>query len=132
MGMTMFDVLVFAGYDVEFGITEYTSFEKKISSETQQTILDGVNQYGASNIVVIIGQVEEETIDIVAKTLTTGDPTNTGPLSNLSLNLKVYHMAEREIKKYVGPDMYDEQLGLLEEMLILNNNAFLEQMVKYR
>ena len=43
-----------------------------------------------------------------------GDPSWAGPLAGEALHLKVFHVLEPEIKDHIPPDVYDEELMLLE------------------
>ena len=46
-----------------------------------------------------------------------GDPAYVGPLAGVQLGLPVVHILEDEVKAQVDPDVYDEQVGLLEMTL---------------
>ena len=46
-----------------------------------------------------------------------GDPTFAGPLAGVQLGLSVYHILEDEIKQEIDPDVYDEQVGMMEMVL---------------
>lgn len=43
-----------------------------------------------------------------------GDPSWAGPLAGESLHLKVFHVLEPEIKDHIPPEVYEEELMLLE------------------
>ena len=43
-----------------------------------------------------------------------GDPSWTGPLAGVALELPVYHIMEPEIKEQIDPAVYQEHLGLME------------------
>ncbi len=74
-------------------------------------------KYGAENMVVIIGGAEAESAGLAAETVTAGDPTFAGPLAGVPLGLKVYHAVEPEFKESVDADVYDEQIGMMEMVL---------------
>ena len=46
-----------------------------------------------------------------------GDPTFAGPLTGVQLGLTVYHVCEPEIKEEFDQDVYDEQVGMMEMVL---------------
>lgn len=68
-------------------------------------------------MVVIIGGAEAESAGLAAETVTAGDPTFAGPLAGVPLGLKVYHPVEPEFKESVDPEVYDEQIGMMEMVL---------------
>lgn len=76
--------------------------------ENQKRVKDFADQYGPENIVVMLGAAESEASGLAAETVTAGDPTFAGPLTNVQLGLKVYHICEPEIKAEVNADVYDE------------------------
>ena len=74
-------------------------------------------KYGPENIVVIVGGAEGESVALAAETVTSGDPTYAGPLAGVQLGLKVYHPVEEEFKSEVDEDIYDDQVGMMEMVL---------------
>jgi betaine reductase len=52
-----------------------------------------------------------------AETVTLGDPTYAGPLAGVSLRLPVYHIFEPEIKVQIPPEVYREQVEIMEMIL---------------
>ena len=66
--------------------------------ENQKRVKEFVEQYGAENIVVLLGAAEGEGAGLAAETVTNGDPTFAGPLAGVSLGLRVYHVCEPEVK----------------------------------
>lgn len=85
--------------------------------ENQNRVKDAVDKYGAENVVVLLGGGEAETAGLAAETVTAGDPTWAGPLAGVPLGLKVYHACDPEFKESVDPDVYDEQIGMMEMVL---------------
>lgn len=85
--------------------------------ENQARVKDLAEKYGPENIVVVIGGSEAEASGLTAETVTAGDPTFTGPLAGVQLGLSVYHILEDEIKQEIDPDVYDEQVGMMEMVL---------------
>ena len=66
--------------------------------ENQKRVKEFAEQYGAENIVVLLGAAEGEGAGLAAETVTNGDPTFAGPLAGVSLGLRVYHVCEPEVK----------------------------------
>ncbi len=85
--------------------------------ENQKRVKDAAEKYGAENVAVVIGAAEYEAAGLAAETVTNGDPTFAGPLTNVALGLVVYHAFEDEFKNLVDPDVYDEQIGMMEMVL---------------
>jgi len=85
--------------------------------ENQRRVKELSEKYGAENVVVIIGASEAEAAGLTAETVTAGDPTFAGPLAGVSLGLRVYHAVEPEFKESVDPNVYDEQIGMMEMVL---------------
>ena len=69
--------------------------------ENQKRVKDFAEQYGAENIVVVLGAAEGEAAGLAAETVTAGDPTFAGPLAGVQLGLSVFHVCENEIKDEV-------------------------------
>ena len=85
--------------------------------ENQKRVKELTEKYGAENIVVIIGGAEAEAAGLAAETVTAGDPTFAGPLAGVQLGLRVYHAVEPEFKEAVDAAVYDEQIGMMEMVL---------------
>lgn len=85
--------------------------------EEQGAIKRVVEENGRDGIVVILGSPDPESAEIYAETVTTGDPTFAGPLAGVSLRLPVYHILEEEIKAQVDPEVYRQQVGMMELVL---------------
>lgn len=85
--------------------------------ENQKRVKDLTEKYGAENMLVLIGGAEAESAGLAAETVTAGDPTFAGPLAGVPLGLKVYHAVEPEFKESVDADVYDEQIGMMEMVL---------------
>ena len=98
--------------------------------ENQKRVKDFADQYGPENIVVMLGAAESEASGLAAETVTAGDPTFAGPLANVQLGLKVYHICEPEIKAEVNADVYDEQVGMME--MVMDIDSICEEMNNIR
>ena len=104
--------------------------------ENQKRVKDFTEQYGAENIVVLLGASEGEASGLAAETVTAGDPTYAGPLTGVSLGLKVYHVCEPEIKEEIDPQIYDDQVSMMEMVLDIDDiigemTAIRDQYCKY-
>ena len=88
--------------------------------ENQKRVKDFAEQFGPENVVVILGAAEGEASGIAAETVTAGDPTFAGPLTGVSLGLRVFHICEEEIKSEVDAGVYDEQVGMMEMVFDLD------------
>ena len=104
--------------------------------ENQKRVKEFAEKYGPENIVVILGAAEGEAAGLAAETVTNGDPTFAGPLTGVQLGLSVFHVVEPEIKDIVDPAVYDEQVGMMEMVLdvddIINEMAPIrEEFCKY-
>ncbi len=85
--------------------------------ENQKRVKSLTEEHGADNIVVLFGAAEAEAAGLSAETVTLGDPTYAGPLTNVALGLSVYHVVEPEFKDIVDAAVYEEQVGLMEMVL---------------
>ena len=85
--------------------------------ENQKRVKDFADEYGAENLVVVLGAAEGEAAGLAAETVTAGDPTFAGPLTGVQLGLTTYHVCEPELKKEFDPAVYDEQVGMMEMVL---------------
>lgn len=63
---------------------------------------------------MILGAAEPDYVEMMAETVTAGDPTYTGPLAGVSLGLPVYHVTEPEMKELSDPGIYRDQIELSE------------------
>ena len=94
--------------------------------ENQKRVKEFVEQYGAENIVVLLGAAEGEGAGLAAETVTNGDPTFAGPLAGVQLGLSVYHICEDEVKTETDPAVYEEQVGMME--MVMDVPAIHEEM----
>lgn len=85
--------------------------EGTIDPEDQSGIAALAKEYGAENLVVVLGQVDEEHIRMSAQTLTTGDPTGVGALYGVELGLTIYHVLECGFREFFDRELYDRHLG---------------------
>ena len=85
--------------------------------ENQDRIKSLVDEHGADDLVVVLGAADLEALEVAAETVTVGDPAYVGPLAGVQLGLPVVHILEEDVKESVDPDVWDEQVGLLEMTL---------------
>jgi glycine/sarcosine/betaine reductase complex component A len=85
--------------------------------ENQERIKALVDRYPPGELVVVLGAADLESLEVMAETVTMGDPAYVGPLAGVQLGLPVVHILEEEIKEQIDPSVYDEQVGLLEMTL---------------
>jgi glycine reductase len=98
--------------------------------ENQKRVKELTEKYGAENMIVLIGGAEAEAAGLAAETVTAGDPTFAGPLAGVELGLRVYHAVEPEFKESVDPDVYDEQIGMME--MVLDVDDIIEEVSSIR
>jgi len=65
-----------------------------------------------SDIIVVLGASDLDGVMISAETVTTGDPSFSGPLAGVSLGLPVYHILEPDVRAAVPEDVYEENVGI--------------------
>lgn len=68
-------------------------------------------------LLVMLGSANADSAEIAALTVTTGDPTFAGPLAGVPLGLPVYHVLESEVKAVIPPEVFSEQVGMMELVL---------------
>jgi len=98
--------------------------------ENQNRVKTLAEQYGNENVVVIFGAAEAESSVLAAETVTNGDPTYAGPLTGVALGLTTYHAVEPEFKESVDADVYEDQVGMME--MVLNVDEIIAEMTKVR
>ena len=108
-----------AGAEIVFSSTEcfvWTS-AGAMDLENQKRVKEFAEEYGAENLVVVLGAAEGEAAGLAAETVTLGDPTFAGPLTGVQLGLTVYHVCEPEMKEEFDEAVYDEQVSMMEMVL---------------
>lgn len=81
---------------------------------------------------VLIGTPNPESSELVATTLTEGDPTWAGALAGVRLELPVFHITEAPIKTLVPPEVYAAQVGLADMALDTEAIGEMVQQVRAR
>jgi glycine/sarcosine/betaine reductase complex component A len=80
--------------------------------------------------VVLLGTPNAESTRLYALTVTEGDPSWAGALAGTALGLPVYHMTEEAVKNQVSPEVYEEQVALMEVVLEVDEIARAVQEVR--
>lgn len=83
----------------------------------QEVILALSKQHGPENLLVLLGSPDAESAQISAETVVLGDPTYAGALTEVQLGLDVYHILEPEIRAEIPEDVFEEQVGLMADVL---------------
>ena len=103
--------------------------------ENQKRVKEFYDQFGADQLVVLVGAAEGEAGGLAAETVALGDPTFAGCLAGVSLKLACYHICEPEIKAEIDEAVYDEQISMMEMVLDVDDicdemNAIREQVAE--
>lgn len=85
--------------------------------ESQTAIKRLADELGKEHLMVLLGAPDAESAEISAETVVVGDPTYAGPLAEAQLGLEVYHVLEEEIRKAVPDDVWEEQIGIMADVL---------------
>ena len=120
------------GAEVVFSATECFVWTAAgaMDLENQNRVKELTEKHGGENIVVIFGAAEAETAGLAAETVSNGDPTFAGSLAGVSLGLKTFHAVEPEFKEEVDSSVFDEQVGMME--MVLNLDEIQEEMKMIR
>ena len=78
--------------------------------EDQWKILQLIEKYGAENLLVLLGCPDAESSQIQAETVTRGDPSKVGPLTDLQQSLSVYHVIELAVASAMPQELYDKHI----------------------
>ena len=98
--------------------------------ENQNRVKAMAEKYGAENLIVLLGASEAEAAGLAAETVTNGDPTYAGSLTGVQLGLRVFHVVEPEFKEAVDGKVYDEQIGMME--MVLDVDEIVKEMSSMR
>ena len=88
--------------------------------ENQKRVKEFAEEYGAENLVVVLGAAEGEAAGLAAETVTLGDPTFAGPLTGVQLGLTVYHVCEPVRPNFRSPH---------NPIVILSSRPFKERII---
>ncbi len=84
---------------------------------SQETIKRLAEEHGADQLLVILGAPDPESAEIAAETVVLGDPTYAGALAEAQLGLSVYHALEEEFRSQIAPDVWEDQIGVMADVL---------------
>jgi hypothetical protein len=96
--------------------------------ENQVRIKELAGKYGNEELIVVLGGAEAEASGLAAETVSAGDPTYAGALSEVPLGLKAYHIFE--LKDEIDSAVYDEQISMME--MVLDVEAICAEVTTYR
>ena len=82
--------------------------------DNQALVKSLADQYGTDDLVIVLGAIDQDGIEITVETVTNGDPSYIGPLAGVQLGLQVAHVFEDDVKAQADPDVYREQVGFAE------------------
>ena len=91
--------------------------------ESQAAIKRLADEVGAEHLMVLLGAPDAESAEISAETVVVGDPTYAGPLAEAQLGLDVYHVLEEEVRGAVPDDVWEEQIGVMADVLDVDEIA---------
>ncbi len=66
---------------------------------------------------MLLGTPTADSTELYAITMTEGDPSWAGVLAGVALGLPVYHVTEDEVKDQADPTVYEEEIGIAEMVL---------------
>ena len=78
--------------------------------EDQWKLAKIIEQHGSGNLTVLIGCPDAESSQIQAETVSIGDPSLSGPLTNRQLRLHVVHVAEPEAVRIISRQLFDKHI----------------------
>jgi betaine reductase len=90
---------------------------------TQETIKRLADEHGADALIVLLGAPDAESAGIAAETVVLGDPSWAGPLAGVQLGLPVYHILEDEARDAIPPEVWEDQVGLMVDVLEVDEIA---------
>ena len=85
--------------------------------QSQEAIRRLADQHGAPKLLVLLGAPDPESAEIAAETVVLGDPSYAGPLAGAQLGLAVYHILEPAIREQIPATAWDEQIGVMADVL---------------
>jgi glycine/sarcosine/betaine reductase complex component A len=85
--------------------------------QSQETILRLAKANDPAELLVLLGAPDPEAAEISAETVILGDPAYAGALAGAQLGLDVYHVLDDAVKAEVPDDVWEEQIGLMADVL---------------
>ena len=89
--------------------------------ENQKRVKTLAEEYGKEHMVVLLGGADGEASGLIAETVINGDPAFAGVLTGVQLGLPAYHVLEPEIRIEIEPDVFEENLAMMEMVLEVEN-----------
>lgn len=85
--------------------------------QSQEAIKRLAGEHGPQSLLVVLGAPDPESAEIAAETVVLGDPSYAGPLTEAQLGLSVYHVLEDEVRAAIPDDVWEQQIGVMEDVL---------------
>jgi glycine/sarcosine/betaine reductase complex component A len=85
--------------------------------QSQEAILRLAQANDPKSLIVLLGAPDPEAAEISAETVILGDPAYAGALAGAQLGLDVYHVLDDAVKSEVPDDVWEEQIGLMADVL---------------
>jgi len=85
--------------------------------QSQEAIKSLAERHGKDKLLVLLGAPDAESAEIAAETVVLGDPSYAGPLAGAQLGLLVHHVLDPEIRQEVPPNVWEEQIGVMADVL---------------
>jgi betaine reductase len=84
---------------------------------SQEAIFRLAQANDPKELLVLLGAPDPEAAEISAETVILGDPAYAGALAGAQLGLDVYHVLDDDVKADVPDDVWEEQIGLMADVL---------------
>ncbi|MDQ1357772.1 MAG: glycine/sarcosine/betaine reductase complex component [Acidimicrobiaceae bacterium] len=85
--------------------------------QSQEAIFRLAQANDPKELLVLLGAPDPEAAEISAETVILGDPAYAGALAGAQLGLDVYHVLDDDVKADVPDDVWEEQIGLMADVL---------------
>lgn len=85
--------------------------------QTQEAVKRVVDSDGTDDLLVVLGAPDAESASLAAETVVSGDPSYAGPLAGAQLGLPVYHVLDDAVREAIPPEVWEEQVGLMADVL---------------
>jgi len=85
--------------------------------QSQAAIARLADTHRREDLVVLLGAPDPESAGIAAETVVHGDPAYAGALAEAQLGLAVYHILEDDVRAVLPPEVYEEQVGVMADVL---------------
>jgi glycine/sarcosine/betaine reductase complex component A len=98
--------------------------------QSQEAILKASQTHDKADLVVLLGSPDPESATIAAETVVEGDPSYAGALAGAQLGLLTYHVLEEEVHADIPDDVWEEQIGVMAD--VLEADALAETVAGFR